>query len=193
MVDKHVLTIDVGNSRVKFGEFRREGYGTDAVVTPVEITAISLRNRRDVAAQLADWAAGRPIVSSIVAGSNPPIRDQLTDDWPEQLPDPMVLASPHSIPLRLDVDQPEAVGIDRVLNAWAARLRHPGRSAIVVDSGTTTTVDLMSAEGSVPGWYDFSRSATVGLRAARLHRSSAAHRCRFPSARIASRARPKYG
>lgn len=151
MVNKHVLTIDVGNSRVKFGEFQHQKDGMDAAVTPVEITAVSLRHRRDVATQLADWAAGRQITSCIVAGSNPPIRDQLTENWPAQLPVPLVFASPHSIPLRLDVDQPEAVGIDRVLNAWAARHRYPGRSAIVVDSGTTTTVDLVSAEGAFQG------------------------------------------
>lgn len=151
MVNKQILTIDVGNSRVKFGEFHRNDDIARPTVTPVELTAISLKHRRDVAGQLASWAAGRSIDSCIVAGSNPPVRDQLTEDWPSDLPAPTILSSPHSIPLRLDVDQPEAVGIDRVLNAWAAWQLYPRRCTVVVDSGTTTTVDLVSAEGAFLG------------------------------------------
>jgi type III pantothenate kinase len=56
------------------------------------------------------------------------------------------------VPLRIEVDKPERVGIDRLLGALAAnRLREAGRAAILVDLGTAITVDLLTAEGAFAG------------------------------------------
>ncbi|MGH7571575.1 MAG: type III pantothenate kinase [Gemmatimonadota bacterium] len=52
--------------------------------------------------------------------------------------------------IRLDVDEPERVGPDRVANTLAAHLEHPG-PAIVVDFGTATNFDVVSAEGAFLG------------------------------------------
>lgn len=49
------------------------------------------------------------------------------------------------LPLRLDVDEPHAVGADRIANALAVLERHPG-DAIVVDLGTATTFDCVTAD-----------------------------------------------
>ncbi len=49
------------------------------------------------------------------------------------------------LPLTLDVDEPWAVGADRIANALAALERHPGDS-IVVDLGTATTYDCVTAD-----------------------------------------------
>jgi type III pantothenate kinase len=48
------------------------------------------------------------------------------------------------------VDEPERVGADRVANALGAHLGYPG-AAIVVDFGTATTFDVVSAEGDFLG------------------------------------------
>lgn len=57
-----------------------------------------------------------------------------------------------SLPLMIDVDFPERVGMDRLLNAVAANvLRRPGRPAIVIDVGTATTVDAVSKDGAFLG------------------------------------------
>jgi len=53
-------------------------------------------------------------------------------------------------PLQLDVDEPQNVGADRALNAIAAHARHPG-DLIVVDFGTATTFDAVSATGAYTG------------------------------------------
>jgi type III pantothenate kinase len=53
-------------------------------------------------------------------------------------------------PLQLDVDEPQSVGADRALNAIAAHAKHPG-DLIVVDFGTATTFDLVSASGAYLG------------------------------------------
>src|SRR5690348_10362483 len=53
-------------------------------------------------------------------------------------------------PLQLDVDEPHNVGADRALNAIAAHAKHPG-DLIVIDFGTATTFDVVSAAGAYSG------------------------------------------
>lgn len=53
-------------------------------------------------------------------------------------------ASP--LPITLDVDEPRTVGADRIVNTLAAS-RLFGRDAIVVDLGTATTFDCITADG----------------------------------------------
>ena len=53
-------------------------------------------------------------------------------------------------PLQLDVDEPQNVGADRALNAIAAHARHSG-DLIVIDFGTATTFDVVSATGAYTG------------------------------------------
>ncbi|MFL6720467.1 MAG: type III pantothenate kinase [Sphingomonas sp.] len=53
-------------------------------------------------------------------------------------------------PLQLDVDEPQNVGADRALNAIAAHAKHPGE-LIVIDFGTATTLDVVSASGAYTG------------------------------------------
>lgn len=49
------------------------------------------------------------------------------------------------LPIRLDVDEPLAVGADRLANALAVLELHPG-DTIVVDLGTATTFDCVTAD-----------------------------------------------
>ena len=53
-------------------------------------------------------------------------------------------------PLKLDVDEPHNVGADRALNAMAAHAKYPC-DLIVVDFGTATTFDVVSATGAYTG------------------------------------------
>lgn len=50
-----------------------------------------------------------------------------------------------ALPIILDVDEPLAVGADRIANVLAALALHPGDS-IVVDFGTATTFDCVTAD-----------------------------------------------
>jgi type III pantothenate kinase len=50
------------------------------------------------------------------------------------------------LPIRLDVDEPMTVGADRIINTLAAS-RIYRRDTIVVDLGTATTYDCITAEG----------------------------------------------
>jgi type III pantothenate kinase len=53
-------------------------------------------------------------------------------------------------PIALNVDEPQNVGADRVLNAIAAHAKHSG-DLIVIDFGTATTFDVVDALGAYSG------------------------------------------
>jgi type III pantothenate kinase len=56
----------------------------------------------------------------------------------------------HRLSVRLDVDEPRTVGADRIVNTLAARVLF-GRDTIVVDLGTATTYDCITADGVFVG------------------------------------------
>lgn len=66
--------------------------------------------------------------------------------------DDYVALSHTDLPLQIDVDFPERVGMDRLIAAVAANDRRQNkRPAIIVDAGTAITVDLVDAEGVFQG------------------------------------------
>jgi len=63
---------------------------------------------------------------------------------------PLVVDASSRLPITLDVDEPRTVGADRVVNTLAASQIYR-RDCIVVDLGTATTYDCISAHGSFFG------------------------------------------
>lgn len=143
-----ILAIDAGNTRVKLGVFRAT---ESEAVEPLQIRAVVIRESVDLSQVVHAWARGVAVpglpIRTVIAGSQPEIRDQLVRQWPEWLPSPLVISEFQQIPVEVDVEFPGRVGIDRLLNAYAASRLCPGpRSLIAIDSGTATTVDLMTAD-----------------------------------------------
>jgi type III pantothenate kinase len=63
-----------------------------------------------------------------------------------------LLENAAQLPLRVRMERPEAVGIDRLLDAVAANQRRPtGQPALVADCGSAITIDLLSANGDFLG------------------------------------------
>jgi type III pantothenate kinase len=62
----------------------------------------------------------------------------------------LVVDATTRLPIRLDVDEPLAVGADRILNTLAATSLYR-RDTIVVDLGTATTFDCITADGAFIG------------------------------------------
>jgi type III pantothenate kinase len=60
--------------------------------------------------------------------------------------DPLIVDARAALPIQLHVDEPMTVGADRLINTLAAS-RLYARDAIVVDLGTATTFDCITAEG----------------------------------------------
>jgi len=154
-----ILAIDAGNSRLKFRLFvpsrtsfyRRTG---DKIAKIVESGDDFPSCRRFLAIPatdsvpwqtLAQWQPNR----TVVAGSNPQAVEHVLKTWPNSdLPAPLVIRDRSAISVSVDVDFPDKVGLDRLLNAVAANaLRPASRPAIVIDSGTATTVNFISEQG----------------------------------------------
>lgn len=55
------------------------------------------------------------------------------------------------VPLRNETRFPEQVGTDRLLAAFAATLHVPGKTKIVIDSGTAITIDVVTEENRFLG------------------------------------------
>jgi len=63
---------------------------------------------------------------------------------------PVMVTAQIKLPIRIDVDIPDQVGADRIANSVAAYDKFGG-PVIVVDFGTATTFDIISAEGAYVG------------------------------------------
>lgn len=65
--------------------------------------------------------------------------------------EPFVLQAGVKTGLRVRYRNPHEVGADRIASAIAAVHRHPRRNLIVVDFGTATTIEVITAEGDYLG------------------------------------------
>jgi type III pantothenate kinase len=147
-----ILVVDVGNTRAKLGVFELGSAGSPQ---PRTIAAIAFAEVSDFTEAIFEWIADTEIVTPqrvVLAGSNPPYLERLLTDpsWGDIAP--VVIRHGSEIPITADVDAPAKVGVDRLLAAFAAvRLFAPKRAAIIVDSGTATTIDLVTSDGVFRG------------------------------------------
>jgi type III pantothenate kinase len=82
-------------------------------------------------------------IGSVVPGVTTPLRDGVAKLTGARV---MVIDATSPLPIRLDVEEPRGVGADRVINTLAAS-RLYARDCIVVDLGTATTFDCITADG----------------------------------------------
>lgn len=134
---------DVGNSRIKWGLCASEGL--------LRTDALPLDNPGAWEKQLDQWERSRPAQWTIAA-THPEARDRFAD-WLRQRGERVcIIDNYRQIPLQVRVDQPEQVGIDRLLNAVAALQRAPrGQPIVVVAAGSAVTVDIVDGEGVFRG------------------------------------------
>jgi type III pantothenate kinase len=159
------VVVDIGNSRVKWGRCVRKdadwvtvplGQVEDPGVGWIQETpllgyvSLPLGDLDAWETQAEAWRLNH--TSWAIGGVNPP-QLELFSRWLNYREDEHVLFSKATqIPIKLNVDEPEAVGTDRAFAAVAAKsLRDKGEPAIVVDVGTAVTVDLVDADGVFQG------------------------------------------
>jgi type III pantothenate kinase len=137
------VVVDVGNSRVKWGRCL-----DGQVVRSVSLSADDPASWQE---QVESWKLASPLYWAI-AGVHPPRRDRLAE-WLHQRGDRVLVVDAwQQLPVRVQVDSPEKVGIDRLLNAVAAKARlRPGLPAVVVDAGSAVTVDWLDETGAFCG------------------------------------------
>ena len=142
-----ILVFDVGNTETTVGLF--DGERLEAhwrVTTELERTAdewgILLRGllaARDFAPTLVDGAA----IGSVVPAITAPLTEACARYFGARA---LIVDAGAGLPIELAVDEPLTVGADRIINTLAAS-RLYGRDTIVVDLGTATTYDCITAAG----------------------------------------------
>jgi type III pantothenate kinase len=146
-----LLALDVGNTNLVIGAYR----GADLVRTWRAATAVE-RTEDELAVMidglLAREELGLDDIDSMVVGSVvPPLTLALTRLADRHLGGRAVVIGPGiKTGVRLRVDNPSEVGADRIANTLAAHRRYGG-PAIIVDFGTSTNFDVVSAEGDFLG------------------------------------------
>jgi type III pantothenate kinase len=151
MAAQELIAVDVGNTRIKVGRFipppddepDRGPVGQQFLATPLS-ESVPWETVRS-------WST-KP-VPLVIAGSNPAVMDEVSRRWQQATGElAWVLRDRQKLPLKTSVESPERVGLDRLLNAIAANAWRPhGRPAVVIDTGTATTVDLVTAQGVFAG------------------------------------------
>lgn len=146
-----LLAIDVGNTNIVLGVFEDEDLrATWHIATDLHKTAdeyavplINLLPRSGLA--LAD------IDSAVMACVVPPLEPVFEELSQTYLGiSPLVIRPGVKTGVRISIDNPREVGADRVVNAAAAH-RIYGGPLIVIDFGTATTLDAVSADADYLG------------------------------------------
>jgi type III pantothenate kinase len=170
-----LIAVDVGNNRTKFGLFRPESLrGLARRDLPEPVYTFHLSEADADLQSLGVWLADNDRQECLVSSSdrqeclssadvgrvawwigsvNRPSATRLIDWLRTRRPqDSITLLAAGDLPMKIALERPDMVGIDRLLDALAAnRLRRPGRPAVVVDVGTAITIDLVSPEGAFLG------------------------------------------
>jgi type III pantothenate kinase len=142
----NLLTLNVGNSRLAVGVFM--GGNLEYV------TRIPHENRADWAGKIAEaWARikGRQSAAVVAAGVNPPLVEPL-EHVVRQMTGQKVqwVGRDIDLPIKVLTEQPDATGVDRVLNI-AAAYEQMHKACVVVDAGTAITVDCCNDQGEFLG------------------------------------------
>lgn len=146
-----ILAFDVGNTETTAalfdGEMVRAHWRltTSLPRTPDEF-ALLLRTLLQTEGMQPETVTGTA-VSSVV----PPVTEILARACEDCFGSaPELVDARAALPIRLEVDEPFTVGADRVANTLAAS-RIYARDSIVVDLGTATTYDCITADGAFIG------------------------------------------
>ncbi len=134
------VVVDVGNSRVKWGRCYPDGIPGLVSLAP---------DPANWDLQAAAWGLKSP-VSWAVAGVHPERVRQFAA-WAARRGDRVQSIEHAHVPLSVKVDEPQKVGIDRLLAALAAHRSARRRPAVVISIGTAVTCDLVDDAGAFLG------------------------------------------
>ncbi len=131
------LVLDIGNFRIK-GAFFQEGVVADVFVIPCRMEELKIKLQ------------GRSVERSLISSVNDPTEKEVRALF-QSLKMPYQLLDYSKVKVILDVEEPAAVGHDRIANVYGALFRFPQNDCIVVDIGTAVTFDLLTREGRYLG------------------------------------------
>ncbi len=146
-----VLAFDIGNTNIVMGLY--EGLELKGHWRIDSNPQRTVDDYGHLVLSILQRAGAENQVSGVVVGSVVPTLTYVFDKLGRRYFDvePVVISGETELGIAFDVDAPpSAVGADRVANAVAVRERY-ARDSIVVDVGTATTFDLISADGTYRG------------------------------------------
>jgi type III pantothenate kinase len=147
-----LLCLDIGNTQIHGGVF-----GGDALLCQFRKSTQPLGSTDEIGIFLVSvlrenrvdpGAVDRVALCSVVPAALHPVRGASKQYFGCE---PFVLQAGAKTGLRVRYRNPLEVGADRIAGAVAATQRHPGRNLIVVDCGTATTFDVVTAAGDYLG------------------------------------------
>jgi type III pantothenate kinase len=149
-MNRPLVAVDIGNSTIQIGLFPASCTPTDRSLPPPQ-RVIELGDQQSLDA-LVQWLPSEPCcwrIASVQRESLARLKEWIgshrTDDESKHL-------QHGDLPLKILVDEPEKVGMDRLLAAVGAnQIRDPARAAVIVDAGSAITVDLVRATGEFEG------------------------------------------
>ncbi len=146
-----LLAIDIGNTSISFGLFRDDKlqgtwHASSGIHRLPDEYAVLVSNL------LALKDLKRTDVTKVVLCSTvPPLVSIFEEMCRRHMNvDPLIITPGVKTGVRISIDNPREAGPDRVVNAAAAHHLYGG-TAIVVDMGTATTFDVVSAEAEYLG------------------------------------------
>lgn len=169
-----LLCIDIGNTNIHFGIYHAGRW-----VMNWRVRTVPDKMPDEYAVLLNSFLQSSGItfaaISGVAIGSVVP---RLTTAFHELAlryieVEPLIVTHLTDTGVRIAIDQPQQAGADRIINA-AAVVALYGAPALVIDFGTATTFDVVSADGAYRGGaiapgIDISQEALVN-HAAKLHK-----------------------
>lgn len=147
-----LLVVDIGNTNIVFGLYRGEQLEHTLRISTVRARTADEHSVLFEQLLRLKGLAPKDVEASIVASVVPPLTDSVVQAIRLSCGhDPLVVGGPGlKTGIRIRYDNPREVGADRIVNAVAAHRRVQG-GVIVVDFGTATTFDCVSADGEYLG------------------------------------------
>lgn len=137
------VVVDIGNTRIKWGLCRDGQVSAIAGLPPDDSRAWE--------EQIRQWQLP-PASRWVLTGVHPGRRDTLVDWLRQRGEKVLVLLYARELPLRVELEIPDYVGIDRLLDAVAVNeRRRPGVPAVIIDAGSAVTVDWLDETGAFRG------------------------------------------
>ena len=145
-----LVAVDIGNSSIKLGWF--PAGKTAADLPESHVMTIDVQNLSSP-----EWDAfcmrvapdAHWVIASVNQASCEAVSTAITQSSPRAS---LVQLDNSMLPMQILVDSPTAVGTDRLLAVLAVTALYPtARPAIVIDSGTAVTVDVVDRNGNFAG------------------------------------------
>lgn len=140
-----LLAIDIGNSNIKFGVFDGEN-----LIRKFSIPTIRTQTAEQINSLTKSFLTeniSAVVVSSVVPELKNPIENFSRTYLNVS---PLFVSHETDFGLKINYEQPESLGVDRIIAAFAAKEKYDA-PCVVCNFGTATTIDAVNSKGEFAG------------------------------------------